>query len=523
MIRCLVAGALAAAALVPSAAPARAAVPTAVVALPAHSTVLASAQRAADYYRASIAHPTVQPTNGWSWATYEQGAAALYRQSGQARYLADGLAWGRSHAWSVYSGLDPDSIKAGQTYYDLQAIDPSVDLAPIDARMASDLTQQPASAYDWVDALFMGLPGWTRWAARTGDPRYLDKLDAFYTWTRDRGATSTRCAAHPPTAAGLYDAVHRLWYRDCTYVGVPDANGRPVFWGRGNGWVAAAMAQVLQTLPVADPRRDRYAAMLAGMAAALVPLQAADGLWRASLLDQPLYPDGETSATALISYALAVGVRLGALDAATYQPVLARAWRGLTTVSLQPSGFVSHCQAVGSGPGPSYLAAAPRTPPTATSSGTLNADSPPYCVGAVLLAGSALADLAAVPTRNRPVTATAQQVGNLAPRVDDGDVTTRWSAPGFPQTVTLDLGSARQVGNTMVVPYADRAYRYRVQTSTDRVNWRTAVDRTTNTSTGTRLDDFPAVTARWVRLTVTGVFGAATTWVSISEFGAYSP
>ena len=52
--------------------------------------------------------------------------------------------------------------------------------------MASDLTNLPTSQYDYEDALFMGLAGWTRWATRTGNSAYLDKMDALYTWTRDR-------------------------------------------------------------------------------------------------------------------------------------------------------------------------------------------------------------------------------------------------------------------------------------------------------------------------------------------------
>ena len=45
------------------------------------------------------------------------------------------------------------------------------------------------------------------------------------------------------------------------------------------------MAQVLQTLPAADPRRATYSAMLQTMAASLAPLEGSDGFWRASLAD----------------------------------------------------------------------------------------------------------------------------------------------------------------------------------------------------------------------------------------------
>ena len=49
------------------------------------------------------------------------------------------------------------------------------------------------------------------------------------------------------------------------------------------------------------------------------------------------------------------------------------------------------------------------------------------------------------------------------------------------------------------------------------------MDRTTTTSTGSLLDDFApgTVSARYARLTVVGVYGVATTWVSIQEFAVF--
>ncbi len=495
---------------------------TSLVDLPRHSTVLAAAKQAANYYRGTYPHTTITG-NGWSWSTYFQGVQSLYRQAGDTRYRNDELAWGRSTSWGITSSEpNPDSMKAGQTYFDLHAVDASASLTAMDAAMASDLASLPVSQYDWIDALFMGLPNWTRWHDRTGNAAYLDKLDALYTWTRDQGGTSSRCAG-TPAQPGLFDASQGLWYRDCTYVGKKDANGKLVFWARGNGWVIAAMAQALQTLPPGDSRRAKYADMLTTMASRLVGLQGSDGFWRSSLLDSALYPEPEASSTGLITYALAYGIRAGLLDAATYLPAVARAWQGLTTYAAQSNGFLRGCQPVGGAPAASYTATAPRTAPSPTSAGTVNSDSPPFCVGAFLLASSEVAQLTSSPSTGRAVVATGQQVGHEAPRVDDGNVTTRWSASGFPNSVTIDLGTPFRLSNAMVVPYLDRAYRYRISTSTDNINWQLVVDHSVNTSPGTRLDDFSAgtVNARYVRLTVVGVSGTSTSQVSIQEFAVY--
>ena len=492
--------------------------------LPSFSAITRAAKTAADYYRLTYAHTTLTPKNGWSWATYFDGVQALYRLTGDAKYQSDGMSWGASNSWGLtINDVNPDTIKAGQDYFALNAVDSTASLSAMDARMADDLVNLAPSQYDWIDALYMGLPDWALWATRTGNSAYLAKLDAFFLWTRDQGGTSTRCSAHPPTQPGLFDAGQSLWYRDCSYVNATDVNGKPVFWSRGNGWVIAAMAEVLNALPAGDPHAAKYASMLQAMAARLATLQGSDGFWRSSLVDAALYPQPETSGTALITFALASGVKSGVLDAATYLPVIAKAWQGLTTTALRPSGFLSDCQPQGAGPAAPYTALAPRTAPTSTSSGTVNDDSPPFCVGAFLLAGTAVAQLIHSPSTGRPVTFTSQQVGNEASRVDDANVTTRWSANGFPQAVTVDLGTNQSLGSSMVVPYLDRAYRYRIETSTDALTWHLAVDRSSNVTKGSDPEDFAPVSARYVRLTVLGVSNDPTTWVSIQEFAVYPP
>ena len=73
------------------------------------------------------------------------------------------------------------------------------------------------------------------------------------------------------------------------------ADVSPHFWGRGNGWFAAALAEVLRSLP---PDHPKYARLMAGyqtMMAALKKYQAPSGLWR-QLLDNEQAWD-ETSCT----------------------------------------------------------------------------------------------------------------------------------------------------------------------------------------------------------------------------------
>lgn len=104
------------------------------------------------------------------------------------------------------------------------------------------------------------------------------------------------------------------------------ADVSPHFWGRGNGWFAAALAEVLSSLP---PTHPKYARLMAGyktMMASLKKYQAPSGLWR-QLLDNEQAWD-ETSCTGMFTYALIVGVKHGWLDA-SYGEVAQRGWIGL--------------------------------------------------------------------------------------------------------------------------------------------------------------------------------------------------
>lgn len=101
----------------------------------------------------------------------------------------------------------------------------------------------------------------------------------------------------------------------------------PFYWGRGNGWYAAGMAELLRDLPKNHPRRARIMQGFKTMMAALLKYQAEDGLWR-QLVDRPDVW-AETSGTGMFAFALVTGVKEGWLDSKTYGPAARRAWLGL--------------------------------------------------------------------------------------------------------------------------------------------------------------------------------------------------
>src|SRR4051812_47006887 len=82
-------------------------------ALPSHASIVSAAKSAADYYRPTYATTALTPKNGWSWATYFEGVQDLYRHAGDARFQADGMAWGNANSWGFNTvERNPDALKA---------------------------------------------------------------------------------------------------------------------------------------------------------------------------------------------------------------------------------------------------------------------------------------------------------------------------------------------------------------------------------------------------------------------------
>ncbi|HYJ46442.1 MAG TPA: glycoside hydrolase family 88 protein, partial [Pyrinomonadaceae bacterium] len=211
----------------------------------------------------------------------------------------------------------------------------------------------------WCDALFMAPPVLARLYTATHDRKYLDFLNTMW-WD---------------TTAFLFDPAEGLYYRDKNYMGKLNANGKKIFWSRGNGWVMGGTVRVLQHLPKTDPQRERYVQLLKTMAATVSRLQGEDGLWRPSLLDPQEAPVPETSGTGFFCYALAWGINNHYLDRKTYLPVVRRAWRGLVS-AVRADGHLGWVQQIGAAPA------------TVTAD-----DNQEYGSGAFLLAGSEMLKL----------------------------------------------------------------------------------------------------------------------------------
>jgi len=102
----------------------------------------------------------------------------------------------------------------------------------------------------------------------------------------------------------------------------------PHFWGRGNGWCAAAYAELFSILPADHPERDRVLGYYERMMKALLKYQGPDGMWYQLIDDLDTWP--ETSCTAMFLFSMTEGVRYGILPSDEYTDPVISGWQALS-------------------------------------------------------------------------------------------------------------------------------------------------------------------------------------------------
>jgi rhamnogalacturonyl hydrolase YesR len=352
---------------------------------PARKDALKVAARVADWQlaRMDAAHITHMKEESKDAKSWEQGAfwvgmTRLADVSGNPKYREAILAMGRANTWQLGPRTyHADDHVIGQSY--LWAAKHGAgpeSIAPLKATFDSILARPPLvhlsfyippSGYGdtaclarwcWCDALFMAPPAWLELARQTGDRRYADfAISEFWSAT-----------------AFLFDPAESLYFRDSRFFERRDDKGRKLFWSRGNGWVFAGLANMLESLPVDHPDRVGIEKLFREMAEKLKSVQKPDGYWAPSLLGPENSP-AESSGTGFYVYGLAWGIKHKLLDAGEYRPAVGKGWAALKR-AVAKDGQLGWVQQVSDRP--ENVAAG---------------DTQFYGVGAFLLAASAVAAL----------------------------------------------------------------------------------------------------------------------------------
>ncbi len=288
----------------------------------------------------------------WDNAVYFTGNMEAYRLTGNAKYLEYSDKWARHNKWSGATGQDPQKWQyktygegqehvlfadwqvCFQTYADMYAMNPDAyKVARAKQVLGREALMPQNDFWWWVDALYMGMPAFSKMYKMTGDEAYLDKLYANFKYADDL----------------MFDKDDHLYYRDAKYIYPAHKTeaGKKDFWARGNGWALAGLAKVLADVPETWQHRAALVERFRQLAEAVSKCQQEGGYWTRSMLDPKQAEGEETSGTALFAYGLLWGMNNGLLDRTVYGAVADNAWKYLSTVALQADGSVGYVQPIG--------------------------------------------------------------------------------------------------------------------------------------------------------------------------------
>ncbi len=313
----------------------------------------------------------VYEANLWTRAVYYEGLMALYNIYPRRDYHEYMTDWADAFKWGMRrddnTTRDADNYCCSQVYIDLYRLTPEPHmLTKVKSTMNMLVNTPQVNDWTWIDAIQMGMPALAKLGNVTGERKYYEKAHDMYVWTRDS------------LAGGLYNRKEGLWWRDKDFVPpYKEPNGKNCYWSRGNGWVVAALARVLEESPADDPYRQEYINDFKALCEALVKCQRKDGFWDVSLHDPSNFGGKETTGTALFVYGMAWGINNGILDKAKYLPVVTKAWNAIVNDAIHENGYIGYVQGTGKEPKDGQPVAYDSRP-----------DFDDYGTGCVLLAGS---------------------------------------------------------------------------------------------------------------------------------------
>lgn len=168
----------------------------------------------------------------------------------------------------------------------------------------------------WVDDMFMISAIQVQAFRATGDKKYIDR------------------AAHE-----MVSYLNKIQQPNGLFF---HAENAPFFWGRGNGWMAAGMTEILSVLPADNIDRSRILIEYVKMMRTLKTFQNKEGLWNQLVDDSTSWT--ETSSTGMFTYAMVVGVKKGWLNADEFKPVIRKAWIGLVGYIISTGDVAEVCE-----------------------------------------------------------------------------------------------------------------------------------------------------------------------------------
>ena len=196
----------------------------------------------------------------------------------------------------------------------------------------------------WLDGLYMGSPFLAEFAQTYDEPALFDdvanQIILMEKYARD---DKTGLLYH-----GWDESRQQRWAN-------PETGRSPHFWGRGMGWYAMALVDVLDFLPTDHPKRPEIIGILQRLSTAVSKFQDAEtGLWY-QVVDQGDREGNylESSASNMFVYTLVKAVKKGYIDS-KFMKVAQKGYNGILKhfIEVDDDGMVHlHKACAGAGLG----------------------------------------------------------------------------------------------------------------------------------------------------------------------------
>lgn len=197
---------------------------------------------------------------------------------------------------------------------------------PTDSSLTTQAKEYVEQGYTWqtrlwIDDMYMITMAQSQAFRATGDNKYIDRAAKEMVLYLDKLQQPNGLFFHAPNS--------------------------PFYWGRGNGWMAAGMTELLRILPVDNPNRPRIIEGYKKMMNTLLSFQAETGMWRQLIND----PDSwaETSSTGMFTFAMITGVKNGWLEDKTFGKAARKGWLALITYLDDKGDLQEVCEGTGAG------------------------------------------------------------------------------------------------------------------------------------------------------------------------------
>lgn len=171
----------------------------------------------------------------------------------------------------------------------------------------------------WADDLYMSCPFLARLFRLTGDKTYEEQVHLQVEGFRKR----------------LWIEKEQI-FSHIYFTEEEQMSGIP--WGRGNGWIAVTLTEILTLLPKENPHWNEELRLYQSFMQGILACQDSSGMWHQVLNRPDTYQ--ETSCTAMFLLSIARGINHGWLDAESYLPCVRKAWIAILQYSVDAVGDV---------------------------------------------------------------------------------------------------------------------------------------------------------------------------------------